>query len=102
MGTDQLHGAPVYVAAIGKRRHRLQLGSMATTARSTAAVQAESDAGPGVEPGAQRPERAVVRGHRAGSESDCCPEELAALVRANTVAALRHRNARTCQSRVVA
>jgi hypothetical protein len=39
-----------------------------------------SDAGPGVEPRAQRPEGAVVRWHRARRESDCCPEELAALV----------------------
>ena len=39
-----------------------------------------ADAGPGVEPRAHRPERAVVRGHRARGESDCRPEELAALV----------------------
>ena len=38
------------------------------------------DAGPGVEPGTQRPERAVVRQHRAPSESHCRTEELAALV----------------------
>src|SRR5262249_18344233 len=39
-----------------------------------------ADAGPGVEPGAQRPERAVVGRHGAGGESDCRPEQLAALV----------------------
>src|SRR5262249_11005874 len=39
-----------------------------------------ADAGPGVEPGAQRPEGPVVRGHRAPGEADCRPEELAALV----------------------
>jgi hypothetical protein len=39
-----------------------------------------ADAGPGVEPGAQRPERAVVRRHRAPGEADCRAEELAALV----------------------
>jgi len=33
-----------------------------------------------VEPGAQGPERAVVRRHGARGESDCRPEELAALV----------------------
>ena len=38
-----------------------------------------ADAGPGVEPGAQRPERAVVRRHRARGEADCRTEELAAL-----------------------
>src|SRR5262249_37880718 len=39
-----------------------------------------ADAGPGIEPRAQRPQRAVVRGHRAAGVADCCPEELAALV----------------------
>ena len=39
-----------------------------------------ADAGPGVEPGAERPERAVVRGHRASSEADCRHQESAALV----------------------
>ena len=38
------------------------------------------DAGPGVEPGAQRPERAVVRGHRVPGEADSSTRELAALV----------------------
>src|SRR4030095_7766708 len=35
---------------------------------------------PRVEPRAQRPERAVVRGHGDSGESDCCTEKLAALV----------------------
>ena len=39
-----------------------------------------ADAGPGVEPRPQRPERAVVGGHRAPGESECCLQELAALV----------------------
>ena len=39
-----------------------------------------ADAGSGVEPGAQRPERAVARGHGARGESYGCTEELAALV----------------------
>jgi len=39
-----------------------------------------ADAGPGVEPGAQRPERAVVRGHRASREPNGRPEEPTALV----------------------
>ena len=39
-----------------------------------------ADAGPGVEPRAQRPERAVVGPHRAPGESDSRAEELAALV----------------------
>jgi hypothetical protein len=39
-----------------------------------------ADAGPGVEPGPQRPERSVVGEHRTPGESDCCAEELAALV----------------------
>ena len=38
------------------------------------------DAGPGVEPGAQRPERAIVRRHGAAGEADCCPQEPAAWV----------------------
>ena len=38
-----------------------------------------ADARPGAEPGAQRPECPVVRGHGAGGESDCRTEELAAL-----------------------
>jgi len=38
------------------------------------------DAGPGVELGAERPERAVVQRTRKPSESDCRPEDLAALV----------------------
>ena len=39
-----------------------------------------ADAGPGIEPGAQRPERAVVRGHRAPGEAERCEQESAALV----------------------
>src|SRR5262249_18439386 len=39
-----------------------------------------ADAGPRVEPRAQRPERAVVRGQRAPGEAERRPEELAALV----------------------
>src|SRR4029453_2082820 len=39
-----------------------------------------ADAGPGVEPGAQLPERAVVGGQRAPGEADCRTKELAALV----------------------
>ena len=39
-----------------------------------------ADASPGVEPGAERVERAIVRGHRAPGESECCPQEPAALV----------------------
>src|SRR5262245_28582936 len=39
-----------------------------------------SDAGPGVQPGPQRPQRPVVRGQRAPGESQCRPAELAALV----------------------
>src|SRR5262249_10836664 len=37
-----------------------------------------TDAGPRVEPGAQRPERAIVGEHRAASEADCRTEELTA------------------------
>jgi hypothetical protein len=40
-----------------------------------------SDAGPGVEPGSQRPERAVRRRAREAGEAECCPEESAALVK---------------------
>jgi hypothetical protein len=36
-----------------------------------------ADAGPGVEPGPERVERAVVRGHRAPGEADSRTEELA-------------------------
>ena len=39
-----------------------------------------ADAGPRVQLRAKRPERSVVRGHGTSSESDCCPEELAAWV----------------------
>jgi hypothetical protein len=39
-----------------------------------------ADAGPGVEPGAQRPECSVVRRHRAPGEADSRTQELAALV----------------------
>jgi hypothetical protein len=39
-----------------------------------------SDAGPGVEPGTQRPEGSVVRGHRAPGEADSRTQELAGLV----------------------
>jgi hypothetical protein len=39
-----------------------------------------ADGRPGIEPCAERPERAVVRGHRALSESDRPTEVLAALV----------------------
>src|SRR5438132_5462192 len=39
-----------------------------------------ADAGPGVEPGAERVERAIVRGHAAPGESKGRAEELAALV----------------------
>src|SRR4030095_1278801 len=45
-----------------------------------AAPGAGCDPRPGVEPRAQRPERAVVRGHRAPGEADSGTEELAALV----------------------
>jgi hypothetical protein len=38
------------------------------------------DPGPGVEPGAERVERAVVRGHRTPGEAECCSQELTALV----------------------
>jgi hypothetical protein len=39
-----------------------------------------ADAGPRVEPGSESPERPVVGGQWACGKSDCCPEELAALV----------------------
>jgi hypothetical protein len=39
-----------------------------------------ADAGPGVEPGPERPERAVVRRTREPGEAECCSQELAALV----------------------
>jgi hypothetical protein len=39
-----------------------------------------ADAGPGVEPGAERPERAVVGGHGARRESECWHEESATLI----------------------
>jgi hypothetical protein len=39
-----------------------------------------ADAGPGVEPSAERPESAVVRGHRAPGEADGSTQELAARV----------------------
>src|SRR4030095_7790469 len=38
------------------------------------------DPGPGVEPGPQRPERAVVGGQRVAGEADSRTQELAALV----------------------
>ena len=37
-------------------------------------------AGPGVEPGAEGVEGAVVRWHRTSGEAECCSQELAALV----------------------
>jgi hypothetical protein len=55
----------------------------ASAADQAPAVHADgdvADAGPGVEPGPQRPERSVVGEHRTPGESDCCAEELAALV----------------------
>jgi hypothetical protein len=39
------------------------------------------DAGPGVEPGPERPERAVVRRPRETGESKCCSKKLAALIK---------------------
>jgi hypothetical protein len=39
-----------------------------------------ADAGPGVEPGAQRVQRAVIRGHGAPGEAERRSEELAAWV----------------------
>jgi hypothetical protein len=39
-----------------------------------------ANAGPGVEPGPERPERAVVRGAREPAEAEGCSQELAALV----------------------
>ena len=39
-----------------------------------------ADARPRVEPGAERSERAVVRGQRAPGEAESCPQELAAWV----------------------
>src|SRR5213593_4460374 len=39
-----------------------------------------ADAGPRIEPGAERVERAVVRGHRAPSEADSSTQKLPALV----------------------
>jgi hypothetical protein len=53
---------------------QLQIVALAVHANRDAA-----DAGPRIEPRAQGPQRAVVRGHRAASEPDCCAEELAAL-----------------------
>src|SRR5207245_5430731 len=47
------------------------------------AVHAHRDApnpGPRVQPGPKRVERAVVRGHGAPGECECCAKELAALV----------------------
>jgi hypothetical protein len=38
-----------------------------------------TDAGPRVEPGAQRPERKIIRAREPG-ESECCWKKLAALV----------------------
>jgi hypothetical protein len=38
------------------------------------------DPGPGVEPGPQRPERAVIRRAGEPSEAECCSQESAALV----------------------
>jgi len=38
------------------------------------------DPGPGVEPDAERVQRAIVRGHRASGEAECRQEESAALV----------------------
>ena len=46
----------------------------------TVPVALAADAGPRVEPGAERPWGAVVGRHGACGESDGCPEELAALV----------------------
>src|SRR5262249_20745402 len=39
-----------------------------------------ADAGPGVEPGAERPQRSVVRAHRAPGEAERRKEESATLV----------------------
>jgi hypothetical protein len=39
-----------------------------------------ADAGPGVQPGAERPEGAVVGRAREPGEAECCSQELAALV----------------------
>jgi hypothetical protein len=38
------------------------------------------DAGPGVEPGVERPESPVIRGAGKPREAECCSQELAALV----------------------
>jgi hypothetical protein len=39
-----------------------------------------ADAGPGIEPGAERPQRAVIRGHRTASETECRSKEPTVLV----------------------
>src|SRR3989442_8112848 len=39
-----------------------------------------SDAGPGVQPGSQRPEGAVIGRPGEAGEAECCSQELAALV----------------------
>jgi hypothetical protein len=39
-----------------------------------------ADAGPGVEPEPQRPERAIIRGSRKPGEAECCSQESAASV----------------------
>jgi len=39
-----------------------------------------AEAGPGIEPGSESPQRAVVRRSRKPSEAECCSQKLAALV----------------------
>jgi len=64
-------GAPVSLMVL----RQLEVEALTVHARGDVA-----DAGPGVEPGAHRPERAVVRGHREPGEAERRHEESAALV----------------------
>ena len=60
-----------------------------------------ADAGPRVEPGAERPEGSVIRRSREGGESECCSEELAALVEhalLDDLARLEEHRLRDCQA----
>src|SRR5262249_27164208 len=49
---------------------------------TTTNAQNPADAGPGVQPGAQGPESAIVRGHGATGEADRCPEGVGRVGRA--------------------
>src|SRR5262249_45154078 len=68
------------VAIVFSQRGRRRSASAADRIPAAHSHGDVADAGPGVEPGAERPERAVGRGARKPGESNCCTEELAALV----------------------